>query len=491
MQLPIERRLIYRAILVLTVLVAAGGFLFASGQVRGPGFPLDDAWIHLTYARNLGQFGEWAFIHGKPSAGSTAPLWTGLLAVGFLLRLPGPYFWSYALGICSLAGLALAGEGYFRGENRAAGWLPWTGLFLAGEYHLVWASVSGMETVLMGLFFLSGLYLIGRTGRRWELTGLLIGLAVWVRPDGITLLGPAAFVLLLGPDSWRNKLRAGLRLAGGLALLFLPYLLFNLRLQGSLWPNTFYAKQAEYAALQAEPFFLRLVKELTLPLIGAGFLLLPGFVYFTWRAVREKRWSALAAIFWFFGYAGLYAWRLPVTYQYGRYLIPAMPVYFVLGISGLGFLIQQWQRSKPGRLLSYAYQLTLAGVWLGFYLLGAKNYARDVAIIDTEMVATAKWVAVNTQPGDLIAVHDIGAMGYYGDREIIDLAGLVTPEVIPIMRDEERLAAYLDERGAAVLIVFPGWYEHLSSGHAEMHSSGGIYAPAAGGENLAVYRWKK
>ena len=215
-------------ILLLAGLAAVGGFLIASSRVRGPGFPLDDAWIHLTYARNLGQSGEWAFVPGKPSGGSTAPLWTGLLALGFALRLP-EIAWAYGLGTLSLIGLAWIGERYFRRETggEGSGWLPWAGLFLAGEYHLVWAAVSGMETVLMGLFFLLVLERIGRQGRRWELTGALIGAAVWVRPDGITLLGPTILVLALTGASWRNRGLSLLRLAGGFALFFLPYLFLN------------------------------------------------------------------------------------------------------------------------------------------------------------------------------------------------------------------------------------------------------------------------
>ena len=57
---------------------AAGGY---------SGFPLDDAWIHQTYARNLGTLGQFAFRPGQSSAGSTAPLWSGLLALGYALRL--------------------------------------------------------------------------------------------------------------------------------------------------------------------------------------------------------------------------------------------------------------------------------------------------------------------------------------------------------------------------------------------------------------------
>ena len=72
-------------------------YLLASHFYYRNGFPLDDSWIHLTYARNLALHGEWAFQPGKSTAGSTAPLWTLLLAIGFLLKL-GPYMWTYLLG---------------------------------------------------------------------------------------------------------------------------------------------------------------------------------------------------------------------------------------------------------------------------------------------------------------------------------------------------------------------------------------------------------
>src|SRR5688500_8581255 len=71
----------------------AGGFL---------GFPLDDAWIHQTYARNLAVYGEFAFVPGQPSAGSTSPAWTGLLAVGYVLRIDFR-LWTYLLGGMLLA----------------------------------------------------------------------------------------------------------------------------------------------------------------------------------------------------------------------------------------------------------------------------------------------------------------------------------------------------------------------------------------------------
>jgi hypothetical protein len=113
-----------------------------------------------------------------------------------------------------------------------------------------------------------------------------------------------------------------------------------------------------------------------------------------------------------------------------------------------------------------------------------------VAIIETEMVATAHWIAENTSSTDLIAVHDIGAVGYYSNRNIVDLAGLVSPEIIPFLRDEPRLAAYLDQRGVRWLVTFPGWYSELTHGKPVAYSSAGKFSPANRGENMTVYRWK-
>src|SRR5512137_1784315 len=88
-------------VLAMAAAVSLGLYLGSSALFYRIGFPLDDSWIHQTYARNLALRGEWAFLPGLPSAGSTSPLWSALLAPGYLLGL-APYRWTYLLGWAAL-----------------------------------------------------------------------------------------------------------------------------------------------------------------------------------------------------------------------------------------------------------------------------------------------------------------------------------------------------------------------------------------------------
>jgi len=478
-----------RAILVLALAVSVSifAYLLASRLTYRIGFPLDDAWIHQTYARNLALRGEWAFIPGQPSGGSTSPLWSLLLAIGYLLGL-APYAWTFLLGALTLWALAILGEWLVRSrlpEYRPR--LPWVGMALAAEWHLVWAAASGMETLLQALLVTLVLGLLMNGTRRYLALGLLAGLDVWVRPDGLTLLAPIGLVILLCERSCTARLSQLLKLALGFGALFAPYLLFNLRFAHTPWPTTFYAKQAEYSILLDQPLWQRLANQGVLPLVGVGAVLLPGVVGLAWLFVRNRSWNGLAGMGWLLGYLTIYAVRLPVTYQHGRYAMPAMPIFFLWGLIGLfSWRPPAWLR-RFGEILPIAWRASSALILLMFLAAGARSYGQDVAVIESEMVATA---ASHLPPGALVAAHDIGALGYFGGHAVIDLAGLISPDVIPFIRNESRLAAYLDRSGAGYLITFPGWYPALVRRGALIFTTQAPFAPQLGGENMAIYRWQ-
>jgi hypothetical protein len=326
--------------------------------------------------------------------------------------------------------------------------------------------------------------------QNWFTLGALIGLSIWIRPDGLTLLGPAMLAGLLDASNNRERALQLLYLLGGLILLAGPYLFWNRSISGAWWPNTFYAKQAEYAVELLEPLWKRLFEQMILPNMGVGILLLPGFGYMLQRLVWRRQWGALAGAVWAVGYLVVYALRLPVTYQHGRYVMPMMPVYFIWGLAGVIVIVQSTSPVFWKRVLSRAWLASIVFVCIAFWILGARTYGRDVAFIEGEMVQAARWVATNIEDDALVAAHDIGALGYFGKHNLLDLAGLVSPEVIPFIRDETRLAEWLDDKDADYLVTFPTWYPQLTQGLAPIFQTDGKYSQAFEGESMAVYPWE-
>lgn len=478
-------------IIAFTVVLIASIYLITSKIKYAIGFPLDDSWIHQTYARNLAQNGEWAFRTGITSAGSTSPLWSALLSIGFLLNL-SPYIWTFFLGIIILFSLAVLCEWAVRKIIISyQPKFPWVGIFIALEWHLVWAAMSGMETLLHGLIVTTVLILLmTNTAPRYLTLGLLTGLSVWVRPDGLTLLPPILLVILLNETDTSSKLKASWRCLIGFGSIFLFYLVFNLIVGGTPMPNTFYAKQAEYASWQTIPIFSRLGQMSLQLLVSSSLVLLPGVIGWIIKSIREKNWGSIAALLWCFGYLYLYTSRLPV-YQHGRYIMPAMPIFFLFGLLAFAEFDKSKLFNRYHWIGQTVWQGSIAMLTLGFIFLGANSYADDVTLIESEMVVTAKWASQNIPPDAIIAAHDIGALGYFDNHQLIDLAGLISPEVIPFIRDEEQLATFLNESNASYLITFPDFYPQLTASTETVFVSGSQTTLALGEQNMTVYLWKR
>jgi hypothetical protein len=473
------------------------------------GFPLDDSWIHQTYARNLAQTGEWAFVPGELSAASTAPLYTVLLSIGYALNL-SPLLWTHALGWLALALTGMVGARLaerLAPEQRFAPFV--TGLTLVFAWHLTWAAASGMETMLFSLWTLMLIWCawseIGvgywRVGRG-AIFGALAALTTLTRPEGIMLAGLIGLCLLIArpQGTLRQIVIWGISAAVGFALAIAPYLAYNIVQTGGILPDTAAAKVAENTPLLNVSFPARIINLLFPMVAGVQVLLVPVAVYYAARLIRQIKtdrsaWLYLLTVIWPVALVLLYAARLPAPYQHGRYVIPMLPAFIVSGMVGTFWLLRDWRHAAVGRVLAQVVLLTalLTVAYFGL-AIGPQAYAKDVQIIHEEMVATAHWVAENIPPDELLAVHDIGAVGYFAPRPILDLAGLVSPEVVPIILDKERLWQLLFERDAVYIMALPdqvpGW-DTSDRRLCPIFTTNGTASPAAGGANMTIYeiRW--
>jgi hypothetical protein len=208
------------------------------------------------------------------------------------------------------------------------------------------------------------------------------------------------------------------------------------------------------------------------------------------RAVTQKQIGLLIPLAWAAAFIAAYVVRLPVTYQHGRYLMPVIPVLMALGVGEMAGLLQTRNPEFWPRVLSRAWLAGFGLLLAAFAALGAEAYRRDVRVIETEMVATARWVAANIEPDALIAAHDIGALGYFGGRGLLDLAGLIAPDVIPFIRDEARLREWMDASSADYFVTLEGWYPEIERPLEVVFRTDSPFSLELGGQNMVVYRWR-
>lgn len=133
-------------------------------------------------------------------------------------------------------------------------------------------------------------------------------------------------------------------------------------------------------------------------------------------------------------------------------------------------------------------------LYLGNTFQSGDNAALAVnVIVNPGTGVVAGWLNANTEPEALIAVHDIGAVGYFTQRPLLDLAGLITPQVVPFIADEKRLLAFMAGRGAEYVVFFSDWsdaYHRMAQDprlHAVYHS-GYEWTRRQGMENMVVFK---
>jgi len=148
----------------------------------------------------------------------------------------------------------------------------------------------------------------------------------------------------------------------------------------------------------------------------------------------------------------------------------------------------EWHRVALGRSVGVVY-LALALLTL---VPASERYAWGVQNINAMQVHLGHWVDANLPRTATLAVNDIGAIAYFSRRPVIDLMGLVTPEIRPYRREGEAgVTRYVIERCPDFVIIFPTWFPQLS---ARRDLLSPIYSiklernEVSGGPEMVVYR---
>ncbi|WP_246025304.1 hypothetical protein [Saccharopolyspora antimicrobica] len=370
---------------------------------------IDDAYITLSYARNLAFHGHWGLIGGEVSNSATAPL-NVLVLAAFTAVLRQPVV---ALGaVFVLANIALAL--LLRAAARSSGLPGWVGplgaLLVAGN-PLVLSSV-GLEMTLAAA--LLGLLLLASVQVRPVLFGVAAGLLALTRLD----LAVFVLVVLIGrPALWRGWWRWLLSAAA----IALPWFTFSWFYFGSAVPDTLVIKQLQKSWgdwdfsnglwLYHEVFPTAVVISLIPPLLGLAALLVVCALRPFRRAVRLWPWALLGIG----GVAHYYVYTLLGVPPYHWYYAPSMIGLSLLLAGVLGAI-----RRELSLLLGCA--LLVAQAWFA----AAHGTPWREAAITTNWASAADYARVGTEVGRLVGAGtvtspgEIGALAYFCDCAVVD-----------------------------------------------------------------------
>ncbi len=438
-----ELRPVERWGLLIALALAAGLMVPLRGYVT------DDTYIHLRYAEHLARGEGLVFNPGERVYGCTSPLWVALVADGIALGFDG-LATAKALGaIATLASVVLFLQLMRRTLAspvvRACATVAWGGHAWMARW-----GMSGMETPLAVALVLAG-FVAFTEGREWGSrpvrTGTLWALGALTRPEAAFLLGLWGIFLIADAEN-----RAGIRrlVFGSLPPLAIygGWLMFARLYFGSFLPQTLEAKAAGSGgaafaldSLRRQILILAstdgaLFAALGIALLLAGTRLVPGRL----QPHRVLPWVWVVAV------PALYVARgVPVI---SRYLLPLLPV-----IAWLAWrAVEVWWNGdrEPGSRRVAVLAALLALLVLGqnavvYRTRVLPHAAAFTSGLDASLVTWGRWFGEHAPAGSVIATPDIGAIGYFSNRRVVDLAGLVTPGMVPLLQREspERIAEEL------------------------------------------------
>lgn len=483
-------------LVVAALLLPLALYLVRERQIAGAqGFPLDDSWIHLQFARNLAAGAGFSYNPGEPVAGSTAPLWTLLLGAGAVVA-------SASLAMAKVIGVIVTLAAALITRRTALTWGTRPDVALVAAIALVWmgplawGALSGMEVSLAALLVAAALLAHARD--RLLVSAACAALAVLARPEAFLLI---PLLVAARPLT----LRRAAVFTAVTVIVVAPAVLFSLSTAGTPYPATAAAKVEgglvgwlggvrEPAAVTwiARPaaFFKEWLVWLATTHWLLPIALAPALILGWRRGGRTLGLVELALIAHPLGMALLAPYRGP-AFQEGRYSIHLLPL-AVLAIAvavGRPGQTAWWGGRRWVLGLAAAAWLAIAAATL---VPAATRYAWGVQNINAMQVHLGRWVDAQLPKTARIALNDIGAIAFFSRRDVIDLMGLVTPEIIPYRRrGETGVMEYISETCPDYVIIFPAWFPRLSASTETLQP---IYSvrlernEVAGAAEMVVYR---
>jgi len=422
----------------------------------------DDPFITYRYAANLQKGLGFVYNQNERVLSTTTPLFTILLALLGNLWPDLPQLANFIGAI----GLAMGGLFLW---DLAHTWrsplIGWCGLLFYPTFPLL-VSTLGSEIPLY-LAFCLGAFASYTRGRHL-LTTFLVALATLTRPDGILLgITLAIHYILL------ERRRYSLEVMAVFLGMTLPWVFFAWAYFGTSLPVTLAAKQQQgimEISQQFIPGFLDIFRYYSWqPYLLAAGLAIVGIFMFR----RARHWALLLAwtTLYFLAYSAL---GVSGYFWYYAPLVPGFIVLLGLGISVIKeyFALEQTSFRRIVTTMLFL-GLVSAQTYQLWQLQQHRIYGLYMENLMDMYTVVGEWLYDNTPPQATVGTLEVGIIGYYSQRPMIDFAGLIQPEV------SDQFARYTSYEDSALwaveryrpdyLVLYEKQFPQLEEGYVNQH----------------------
>ena len=367
----------------------------------------DDTFISFRYAENLVNGNGLVFNPGEYVEGITNPLWT-LLFSGLLIFGIDPVIGAYVMGMLSIGLLMWSTLRLSTALKLSWHWVAL--LVIALDASVLLEAVEGLESVAFAaLTTLAVALTFEKLKGQKELwtTGLLCGVALMMRPEGLGVAGLISIGLLLGDGDRRYRLRAVMSVLIPVLTVLLLMTVFRILYYDAILPNTFYAKVGGFQWSRGLTYWVH--HALQHPVLWSAIFV---GTFLSFKDSRLRLLSVVAV-----GYT-LYVISVGGDFKpTSRFLIPVVPLAAVI----LAQLCHQKLRHYPILAITVVVVM-LFSRWNLYQDSLSWAQTRRMNLLGRK--AAGEWFARYTPEDTLMAMHSVGVVPYYAKRPCIDMWGL-------------------------------------------------------------------
>jgi len=407
--------------------------IFFSDIFQKTEYAPDDTFIYMQYARNIASGNGFSFNAGEPSYGITSPLWVFILTVPYFAGINA--FWYTKILDLFFAAFSIflffQLTRFFFKTNDFLRYVA-VSVFILNAWFIRWA-FTGMETSF-AVFLVLCVFILFYS-KNFGLMFFVLGAMCLVRPESFVLFLILLPLILNIQIKERNfNLYHVIKYIFLFSITLVPFLIYAKQAFGTILPNTALGKSTLTFNLTV---ILIQLREILKTLAGASLIEMVLSVFFIFTVIKKKDFqNTLPLILWITGLIVLYT--VTDADIISRYLLIISPLFILTGLK----FIEGFNR-KQLVISSAIFIFTLLFSQFIFYKFVKPSTDDFITGVNECFIPIGSWLYKNTPDSSKVLANDVGAIGYYSGRYIIDAAALINRD---LHLNREIMATAVEER---------------------------------------------